>query len=1352
VRSHAKASSAGSNSSQASRRGSFLRGALATRGASGDANGSSARWQRLVLFCLAVAALMALTASSALAVQTHPYTGVSFGPDGAGGSADFENVGSVAVDRVSGDVYVYDVGAGSIYKFDSAGAPANFTATGSNEISGVGAGGFRAQYQIALAPAGAPAGTAGDIYVAKNEFAIDVYSSTGAKVGEVALASASGGATCGVATDPAGNLYAGIYSRTIQKFTPTANPPTTLDQAGAGTIDKQICNVAVDGLGSVYAARYEAGVFKLGSLGAATPIQVTPEGLTIAVAPGSNDLYVNSGNGVTQYSSAGKEIGSFGNTEFSSSRGIAVNSDASKIYVGTPQQVRVYGSLVTAPTTITGAATGATKISATLHGTIGAAGGAPASCVFQYTSAAQFGSEGFDGAAEKPCSPAGPFTGTAEAAVSAEATGLTSGTIYYFRLVGSNEAVTYNADPASFGTVRYVNVVTQPATALTTSGATLNGTLNPEGTQPEQCFFEYEEVKSYEENGIYGETVPCAESPATIGSGNSPVQVHADLTGLPAATEYHFRLAGTNALGSDTGADATFRTHSPIIEGEALAGVDLTSAIFKAQINPNEEATSYLFEYVSDADFGISGFANATKIPSGGESIGAGTVGVEVEQEATGLVPLTTYRVRAVATNASGVTVGPTLVFTTFTIDTPGLPDGRVFEQATAVDKDGGSAQGFSHSVRTSPAGNGISFFVNGGLPESEGGQDLSPFLALRSDDRWSTQGLLAAAKLGSVSYYKGLSEDLAFSFVTAGFSYSEGVLYKKETASKQYSPLVNIPGYPGNVEFHGTAADNDRVLFAGPYALAPGAAESEASNVYVWDRSGQQVVLAGVFNDGQAPALGTVAGAWDYYFGGGGAGTKFYTQEQHVISADGSKVFFTDAETHQLYMRVNPTQPQSAMSGGACAEAGKACTYQVSKSQRSTADPAGPQGAKFLTATVDGSKVFFMSQEELTDDANTGAADNSNSLYSYDTTTHVLTDLTASTPAENPNGAEVGGVLGISRDGSRLYFAAGGVLAPGASASTGSSCPDLNNELGACNIYQWHAGTTTFVTRLSSRSSLGRGLTWNWAPGGSGTGSPKQSRVSADGRTLIFASANNPTDYDSKGFVEFYRYSDGDSQLLCLTCLPSGEEPRTNTTLQSIEAGILAPSFENAYNTRNLSADGSRFFFESVDRLVRADTNGVKDVYEWEANGTGSCTSSDHNGGCLYLISTGTSPSPSYFGDASESGNDAFIFTAQPLVGQDLDELVDIYDARVGGGLAYQYPPPPSICTGEACLPGATPAPSSQSAGTSSFSGPGNPKPSKQKQKKKKHHKKQSKKKHKSKKHNKQQKQGANRQQGSNR
>jgi hypothetical protein len=177
---------------------------------------------------------------------------------------------------------------------------------------------------------------------------------------------------------------------------------------------------------------------------------------------------------------------------------------------------------------------------------------------------------------------------------------------------------------------------------------------------------------------------------------------------------------------------------------------------------------------------------------------------------------------------------------------------------------------------------------------------------------------------------------------------------------------------------------------------------------------------------------------------------------------------------------------------------------------------------------------------------------------------------------------------------------------------------------------------------------------------------------------------------------------------------------------------------------SRNLSADGDRVFFESTDALVAADINGeegcpivggqhqqypaCKDVYEWEANGRGSCHSDVQGGGCLYLISTGRSKEPSLFGDASESGKDVFVFTASRLVGQDQDDLLDAYDAREGGGLASQSAPEVGPCDGESCKGQPAPVPANQSPGSAGFAGPGDPIPvrhHKKKHHKKKHHKK---------------------------
>ena len=131
-------------------------------------------------------------------------------------------------------------------------------------------------------------------------------------------------------------------------------------------------------------------------------------------------------------------------------------------------------------------------------------------------------------------------------------------------------------------------------------------------------------------------------------------------------------------------------------------------------------------------------------------------------------------------------------------------------------------------------------------------------------------------------------------------------------------------------------------------------------------------------------------------------------------------------------------------------------------------------------------------------------------------------------------------------------------------------------------------------------------------------------------------------------------------------------------------------PGWESSlYPTRVLSEDGRRVFFESFEALVLGDTNGKADVYEWEEAGAGSCKEKDAafveaSGGCLYLISAGTSGADSEFVDASADGQDVFIRTAQSLLPQD-PGLFDIYDARAAGGFPAPPTPKPE-CEGEAC------------------------------------------------------------------
>jgi len=127
----------------------------------------------------------------------------------------------------------------------------------------------------------------------------------------------------------------------------------------------------------------------------------------------------------------------------------------------------------------------------------------------------------------------------------------------------------------------------------------------------------------------------------------------------------------------------------------------------------------------------------------------------------------------------------------------------------------------------------------------------------------------------------------------------------------------------------------------------------------------------------------------------------------------------------------------------------------------------------------------------------------------------------------------------------------------------------------------------------------------------------------------------------------------------------------------------------------QNITSDGSTVFFETLESLVPADRNGVRDVYEWRE-------------GVLSLISSGTGTTGSFFLGASDDGRDVFFATFDPLTPDDTDGGAEsVYDARVDGGFAAASE---GGCQAEECR-GASlgGAPSLPLPGSAVLNGPGN-------------------------------------------
>jgi len=1124
----------------------------------------------------------------------------------------------------------------------------NFTLLGSFGTEGSGDGQFGFPWGVAVKQ------STGDVYVADlGNNRVEKFNTAGGYVSQFAATDASG-----LAVDQAsGDVY--------------------VSEEGNNQIDKY------DSSGTL--------ITSFGSSGPGDGQLSAP--IALAVDQSSGDVYVaDNGNGrVDEFSASGSFLQSITGTpggSFSNVWEVAVDS-AGNLYIDDAGQgVYKFSSSGTYQSTLESGAPSGVAID-----------GSDNVFVLQPPTVFEYGSSGAQ---------IGSFPATGLAATSlGMAFGNTAGVLYVAQFTAHDVAMF--GSPVSHAP----SVDAESSSGVTPVSATVSTQVNPNNADS-TCEFEYVDQADYNPLAPdpYGAGHTTACSPADLGAGGADVPAAASLSGLTPSTTYHWRVAATNAVGSTGGADETFTTLPPVSIAFARASaVTETGAALSAELNPNGAAASYHFEY-GTADCSS---APCASVPVPDASAGSGTRDVTVTAAVSGLAAGTTYHYRLVATNTFGTVASTDHTFVTFSAPAPqescansrpgysaDLPDCRAYEQVTPVDKNGTNPSGVVNVIQAATGGDAITFFSQAGIPGGSGEQDFPLYLATRGASGWSTQGLLPPAAVAPVAGVLGWSPDLSEVFDTATTGDGQtSSLYLRDSSDGSLTPMASGPN-SGSFFFDATSSDGSEVLFESTDQLTSNAAAG-LDNVYVWDRNTNAVTLVGLLPDGSTPSGGSFPGAYNWQkavTARGGSEQGLYTQ--NTLSADGSKVFFTTGGAAQLYMRENPTS-QSAS------------TIQVSATQKTNgagpagSDPNGPKPAAFMSATPDGSQVLFTSSEELTNDATTGSADQGSDLYLYKTATGALSDLTRD--VSDPDGADVQGVLGTSADGAYVYFVANGVLADGASPG---SC---QIHAGSCNLYVWHQGTISFIARLDAAGGesvhgfggqqfVGYSDEFNWEPGDGITSASveRTARVTPDGQVLLFASQEQLTGYDNAGYSELYRYDAGRSQLQCVSCDATGAAPTSNATLQDIQsfAGVATASTL----TRNLSDRGDQVFFESADPLVSQATNGVQNVYEWEADGAGSCQS---NGGCIYLVSSGRGPDPSYFADASASGNDAFFFTSQSLVGQDQDNLVDVYDARVDGGLRSQNPTsPPAPCGEDTCRGSVGLTPAVPLAGSITFQGAG--------------------------------------------
>jgi hypothetical protein len=814
---------------------------------------------------------------------------------------------------------------------------------------------------------------------------------------------------------------------------------------------------------------------------------------------------------------------------------------------------------------------------------------------------------------------------------------------------------------------------------------------------------------------------------------------------------------------------------APTIEGEAVSQLTSDSADFGAEVNPRGDVTSYHFEYgVCRSPSSCATSPYEQSVPSPEPSFGSeadfvvhslGPVHVQ------GLTAGTTYHYRVIAHNSHGEVPGEERTF--ITQGAGGaleLPDGRGWELVSPPDKRGAvtGQLGEVGVIQAAVGGGAIAYLTNAPTEAApQGNAAPVQVLSTRGAGGWGSRDIATpheratGASTGVAPEYRFFSEELSSALVQpfGRFSAQLSGEASEQTpylhalggcANECFHPLVTgkagFANVPAGTSFgeerlceeengingvalsicgplvEGSTPDLSDVVLRSAAPLTSGAPRNE---LYEW--AGGHLSLLSVLAPNEAgeelpapsgPLLGDQFG-------------EPKGSARGAVSSDGRRVFWGSGGA--LYMRdLKKGQTLQLDAGeGKCVEEGK-CSSGA---------------GRFQIASSDGSRVYFTDEQRLTKDA--GAVAGSPDLYECEIDEGAggrpaceLRDLTPLVAGESAN--VQGNLLGASEDGGAVYFVADGTLG-GVPGATGGTCVNIGENGpqpagAACNLYALREGGPA---KLVAVLSGGDAKEWSMSP------EHQPARVSPDGEWLAFMSERSLTGYDNHDAVsarpdaEAYLYSAVAGRVICASCKPTGARPSgvQYGRLESVESEVLpaareewetsgwvaallphASAFnanESAYQSRYL-ADSGRLFFNSADALVPQDVNGTGDVYEYEPAGIGGCSSSSTTftaqaGGCIGLISSGSSAQSSAFLDASSSGGDVFFLSTAKLTSEDVDTRKDVYDAHECTAASPCIPPsavqPPACITEASCRPSPSPQPGIFGAPSSAtFQGPGNP------------------------------------------
>jgi hypothetical protein len=291
------------------------------------------------------------------------------------------------------------------------------------------------------------------------------------------------------------------------------------------------------------------------------------------------------------------------------------------------------------PVVTTNPATNVASFSATLNGSLNPRG-STTTVYFQYGPTTSYGST----------TPMQTQTGNTVRLIGANISGLMASHVYHFRIVAHNSAGTSFGSDRTFTTLSPTGppaVITSPATLIASFSATLNGSLDPHGLTT-SVHFQYGTTTSY---GLT--TAPQSHT------GNTYLNISANISGLFASHVYHFRIVATNSAGTTFGGDRTFTTLSatgaPVVTTNPATNVTSSLATLNGLLDPHGLTTTVHYQYGTTTSYGL------TTAPQSH----TGNTYLNVSANIGGLSASHVYHFRIVATNSAGTRYGSDRTFTT---------------------------------------------------------------------------------------------------------------------------------------------------------------------------------------------------------------------------------------------------------------------------------------------------------------------------------------------------------------------------------------------------------------------------------------------------------------------------------------------------------------------------------------------------------------------------------------------------------------------------------------------------------------------------------------------------------------